>query len=96
MSGEVAERTAEWERVVEEMEGVSPCFTASAAVAGLIRLARQGDIPSSHTVLINLTGGDRPPHPPSGNVHWLRRSGNGWALEDSSDARGRERWQPDS
>jgi threonine synthase len=72
-------------RMVEDLEGISPCFTASTAVAGLARLARSGAIPREHTILLNLTGADREPRPPR-DVHWLTRTDRGWAPEDPRDA----------
>ena len=78
---------------VEELEGLSPCFTASAAVAGLASLARRGAVPKDDTYLVNLTGADRPPMPPLKDVHWLRRGAAGWQPEDPHDAAGRALWQ---
>ncbi len=43
--------------MVEELEGVSPCFSASAAVAGVIQQVRGDRLPRTDTVVINLTGG---------------------------------------
>src|ERR671916_422280 len=56
--------------MVEEMEGLSPCFTSSAALAGMIRMLRKGALPPQDTVLVNVTGRDRQPAGPS-RVHWL-------------------------
>jgi threonine synthase len=67
-------------RMVEELEGVSPCFSASAAVAGLIKNVRQDRFPRGDTVLVNLTGGDRPRSMPV-RVNWLRRAAQGWVAE---------------
>jgi threonine synthase len=47
-------------RMVEELEGLTPCFSASTAVAGLIKQIRRGIFPAEDTVLVNLTGSDRP------------------------------------
>ena len=77
-------------QMVEEIEGLRPCFTASVAVAGLARRAREGKIPLDHTVLINLTGGEREGYEPLRNVHWLERTPSGWRAEDKSDALLRE------
>ena len=68
-------------RRVEDCEGASPCFSASAALAGLVKRVRSGNFPSKETVLVNLTGGDRDPAPPGGNPVWLRRDGAGWVPE---------------
>lgn len=72
-------------RMVEELEGISPCFSASAALAGVIRLVRSDDFPRRDTVLINLTGSDRQPAPAPTKIHWLRASGDGWEPEDPED-----------
>lgn len=65
-------------RRVEECEGISPCFSASAAVAGIIKLARNDDFSRDSVVVINLTGADRPDsHRPS-NVSWIERTSEGW------------------
>jgi len=79
-------------RMVEELEGVRPCFSASTAVAGLVRLTRKGAVPADHTVLVNLTGGDRPPSPPVRNVHWLERTPCGWQPADPGDHTAAEAW----
>jgi threonine synthase len=72
-------------RMVEEMEGISPCYSASTALAGLIRLVRRGEFPRNDTVMVNLTGSDRPPCPRPSKIHWLRASGEGWEPEDPDD-----------
>jgi threonine synthase len=64
-------------KMVEELEGISPCFSASAALAGVIKRVRQDRFPRQDTVLVNLTGGDRPRSMPE-RVNWLRRDGQGW------------------
>lgn len=68
-------------RMTEDLEGISPCFSASTAVAGLIKKVRNGSFPRTETVLVNLTGGDRPRTPPAPSVRWLRREGTGWVEE---------------
>jgi threonine synthase len=72
--------------MVEDLEGISPCFSASTALAGLVRLVRRGDFPRQDTVLINLTGSDRPPAPVPTRTHWLKASESGWEPEDPTDA----------
>jgi threonine synthase len=62
---------------VEDMEGISPCFSAAAAVAGVIRLARAGAFAPQSVIVINLTGADRPAEG-EGRVHWLEKSADGW------------------
>jgi threonine synthase len=68
-------------KMVEELEGVSPCFSASTAVAGLIKLVRNAGFPRNETVLVNLTGGDRPRTEPARSMRWLRRGPDGWSEE---------------
>jgi threonine synthase len=67
--------------MIEELEGISPCFSASTAVAGLIKQVRTAGFPCNDTVLINLTGGDRPRTEPASSVRWLRRDSNQWIEE---------------
>ncbi len=68
-------------RKVEDDENISPCFSASTAVAGLIKLARAGGIDRDAVVMINLTGGDRPDPRPSSDVHWVEKTADGWVPE---------------
>lgn len=79
-------------RWVEDLEGIGPCFSASAAVAGAAKLARQGKIRPDETVLVNLTGSDRDPAPHESREHWLARGESGWAPEDPRDDLTRELW----
>ncbi|MGH7579472.1 MAG: threonine synthase [Gemmatimonadales bacterium] len=79
--------------MVEELEGISPCFSASAALAGVIRLVRRGDFPRSDTVMINLTGSDRRPAPAPTRIHWLRAAGGEWEPEDADDEVTQALWQ---
>lgn len=70
-----------------ELEGVDACFSASTAVAGIIKLARAGEFPLDDTVMINLTGSDRPLDPDQHrhqDLRWLVKAGDGWAAEDPS------------
>lgn len=66
--------------MVEELEGVSPCFSASTALAGLIKQVRNDCFPRTDTVLVNLTGGDRARSAPDG-IRWLRRADDRWVAE---------------
>jgi len=68
-------------RDVEECEGLSPCFSASAAIAGLSQLTLAGQIDSDAVIMVNLTGADRPDAPTSGDVHWIDKSTSGWLAE---------------
>jgi len=55
----------------EMLEGISICFSAAAAVAGLASLARSGAIAPDELVVINLTGSDRPTTGQTTHVQWL-------------------------
>lgn len=45
--------------MVEYLEGLSLCFAPSAAVAGLLRLARSAMIPPRRTVVMRPAGSGR-------------------------------------
>jgi len=64
---------------VELAEDISPCFSASAAVAGIIKLANQGDIAPDALVVVNLTGGDRSDGQSPSDVAWIERTRDGWS-----------------
>jgi threonine synthase len=78
--------------MVEDLEGISPCFSASAALAGVIRLLRQGEFPRKQTVLINLTGSDRQAPSEPTRTHWLKAAESGWEPEDPADALTQALW----
>src|SRR5262249_44706073 len=61
--------------LVEDEEGISPCFAAAAAVAGARTARARGMIAVGETVLVNVTGRERAPTHPSNNLRWLRREG---------------------
>ena len=44
---------------VAELEGIDICFSAAAAVAGLVQQRMDGQVGANDTVVINLTGRDR-------------------------------------
>jgi threonine synthase len=67
--------------LLEEQEGISPCFAAAAALAGLIKLLREGTVAAQDTVLVNITGADRAGTPPTDQTRWLKRSATGWELD---------------
>ena len=67
--------------LVEDLEGISHCFAAAAAVAGLIRARRDGDVPAGDTVLVNLTGRDRDAPAAVTHARWMSRSAEGWVEE---------------
>jgi threonine synthase len=78
--------------MVEDLEGISPCFSASAALAGVIRLVRRGEFPRNDTVMVNLTGSDRAVVPAATRIHWLRAAGSGWEPENPEDEIAQEFW----
>ena len=80
-------------RMVEELEGISPCFSASAALAGVIRLVRNGEFPRRDTVMVNLTGSDRRPSAAPAKIHWLRAAGEEWEPEAPDDEVTQAVWQ---
>ncbi|MFM9917758.1 MAG: pyridoxal-phosphate dependent enzyme [Rhizobacter sp.] len=68
-------------QLIEELEGLSPCFSASAAVAGLIQKVLGGAFPKDETILVNLTGSDRQDVATSPNIRWMRRHADDWLEE---------------
>jgi len=68
-------------RNVEDYENISPCFSASAAVAGISKLALAGEIDPSAVILVNLTGADRLDTPPSRDIHWVEKTTSGWTAD---------------
>ena len=77
--------------MIEELEGLSPCFSAAAAFAGLAKLARAGDIPADHAILVNLTGSDRQKtekvgDQPVDGAHGPGLGGRSGSRTDSTDA----------
>jgi hypothetical protein len=63
------------------LEGLSPCFSASTAMAGLIKQVRNKSFPVKETVLVNLTGGERTGEPAPKKIIWMQRGQNGWTEE---------------
>jgi threonine synthase len=76
-------------QLVEGSEGISPCFSASSALAGLIKLVRSDAFPRNSVVVVNLTGGDRLDSGQSSNVDWMRKTSSGWMAPPPSEALGR-------
>lgn len=70
--------------MAEELEGLTPCFSSAAAIAGMSKLARRGAIAPDQTVLVNLTGRDRDGVTPSHTARWLTRSGDTWVPENGA------------
>jgi threonine synthase len=79
--------------LIEDLEGISPCFSASAAVAGLAKAVARGDVPAGDTTLVNLTGSDRHQRKVTGDVHWLSRSASGWVPEDGPEGTASRAWE---
>lgn len=73
------EEIREGRRLVEDLEGISPCFAAAAAVAGLAQLRRHGELAAGDTVLVNLTGREREGPSSVADARWLERSDQAWA-----------------
>ena len=66
-------------RLVEELEGISPCsFAAAAAVAGVVQLRRRDELAPDDTVLVNLTGREREGPTAIAQPRWRERSERGW------------------
>jgi threonine synthase len=68
-------------RELHELEGVPSCFAGAAALAGLLQLRRSGVVSSEETVLVNVTGSDRPGTPPTPETRRLPRSAGGWEID---------------
>ncbi|MGW2557070.1 threonine synthase [Streptomyces sp. NPDC001635] len=47
-------------RMLEDLEGVRVCYSSATALAGAVAAVGEGTIPPGATVLVNLTGADRP------------------------------------
>jgi threonine synthase len=73
----------EAQTMIEEFEGISPCFSSAAAFAGVVQGVKSGRLSPHQSYLVALTGGVRPPVPASQQITWLCRNGAGWT-EDSS------------
>lgn len=78
--------------LLETLEGISPCFAAAAAVAGLIRASRDAAFPRHDTILVNLTGKDRAPVVDAGQTVWLKNVDRDWVPEDRGDTRLQQWW----
>jgi len=71
-------------RMLLELEGIDCCFSASTAVAGLIKELARGGIPREDNIMVNLTGSDREvdvPAEQASNVRWLSRTEKGWVAD---------------
>jgi hypothetical protein len=54
---------------------------------------RRPKVRRDERVLLNVTGADRLDSEPPGNVHWFRRTGDGWQPEDAHDKMGHPLWE---
>jgi threonine synthase len=69
--------------LIRELEGIPAGFEAAAAVAGLMRQCQAGVVQRDETVLVNLTGADRPRVDPGRDACSrvvVSRSADGWEL----------------
>jgi threonine synthase len=57
--------------MLHKLQGIEVCFNSAAALAGVIKEARNGILRSEETVLINLTGSDRTPDTATKDMVWL-------------------------
>lgn len=64
--------------LVKNEENIDICFSAATAVAGLIKSIQAGVVPADETILINLTGSDRPVSKHTNAVIDLVRQDNDW------------------
>jgi hypothetical protein len=54
---------------------------------------REPKVRRDERALLDLTGADRLHAEPPGNVHWLRRTGDGWQPENAHDKIGNSLWE---
>ena len=66
------------QQLLRDLEGLEVCPAAAAALAGLIRQRRTGQIRPDETVLVNLTGATRPGTPPTPDTCWISRRDGRW------------------
>lgn len=72
------EEIREAQLLVRSREQLDPCYTASAAVAGLIAAVHSGLVSKRDTVLVNLSGADRLQDTGSVKGEYFSRDGNDW------------------
>ena len=65
------------QQLLRDLEGLEVCPAAAAALAGLIRQRRTGQIGPDETVLVNLTGATRAGTPPTPETRWIYRAKTG-------------------
>ena len=69
----------EAQNLLQRLEGITACFASAAALAGAIKLTASGVLPRHDTILVNLTGRDRPPA--ASPIRWLRKHQDDWLEE---------------
>jgi threonine synthase len=69
------------QQLVLEDEGIKICASAAAAVAGLIKLAKDNDALSDQKILVNLTGSAREGATPAPVDQWWTRDADKWVRE---------------
>lgn len=67
--------------LLRDREGIEACYAGAAALAGVLQACRTGVVSGSDTVLVNVTGSERPPGSPGPRTHRVRRGAAGWDLE---------------
>jgi threonine synthase len=79
------EQIMEARALVKTLEGIDICYSASTAVASVLKLARQGFLNLSDTIVVNLTGSDRLyDEVPEDVIHLYREEGD-W-VETAKDS----------
>lgn len=78
--------------LLETLEGISVCFAAAAALAGLICMSRSDAFARDDTVLVNLTGKERAAVTNASQTLWLKHLNGDWIPEDGRDTRVRHWW----
>ncbi len=78
--------------LLESLEGICVCFAAAAALAGVIRMSRAGAFARDASILVNLTGKDRPAVADAGQTIWLKRANGDWIPEDGREGGVRHWW----
>jgi threonine synthase len=68
-------------RALHDLEGVPSCFAGATALAGVLQLRRAGVVSRSETVLVNVTGSDRPGTPQTAATRRLHRGASGWDFD---------------
>lgn len=68
-------------RALHELERVPSCYAGATALAGLLQMRRNGVVAPTETVLVNVTGSDRPGTPPTAATRRLQRGAAGWDLD---------------